>query len=427
MFHIRMPSFEKQRIRHLKQNARNYVSAYDVHKTLLDALLGQITGLPLELGASLLKPLPEERRDCKRTTSIPPQFCPPKELGFYSRSPGQCEFIVDPPSVFSFYSDIPQNNRPRWPERCPKRKEHATIDNGNTPCSCATNDRDWFDCSDMSREAFRQTIDMNTEHYSLRSCGSHDLDQSLELDIHLRKREGLARSRKDLATDNANALKQAHSEAEIQASFDSQPNIIFLEIDSVSLSQSERFFPRTWSLLQEHGIATTPEGSSCPTGWCAGMFNRTSVVGQSSIVNQLAALSGCLDHNDPKEQLKRYKGPATFCPDRGNGETSLGTGANGVRSDHWLFDVAKNLGYVTFFGGKFFALTLLWMQSIFMSHHFSGHITLLNHIALKRSFATRTRHTWCKLSPRLHWMAWISRSTIYFVISRRTASRSRDN
>ena len=69
-------------------------------------------------------------------------------------------------------------------------------------------------------------------------------------------------------------------------------------------------------------------------------FVRT--VGQSSIVNQLAALSGCLDHDDPKEELHHYKnGPQTHCPAGGN--HSFGTDeVSGVKRDHWIFDVAKS-------------------------------------------------------------------------------------
>jgi len=347
VLHVRLPSFRRQGLKILQQNANyKYTTAFDVHETLLDVLLGRPNNNPPTgdnpLGMSLMKPLPDSRNRCGSTKAIPSKFCS-LELDVKD---WQCNFMIDPPSVFSFYSDIPQRNRPRWPDRCPVRRNHETSAEGNaTVCSCATNRRDWFDCANTTRTAFRGGITLDVEHFSLRSCGSHELDQSLELDIHVRKNEQVAESRRTLAAARAKALlARGHSESEIKASLDARPNIVFLEIDSVSLSNSERFFPQTWGLLGKHSILTGGGGVSCPTGWCAGVFNKTSVVGQSSIVNQLAALSGCLDHDDQTEKLEHYKdGPQTHCP--AGGKNSFGIDEkSGVKRDHWIFDVAKNLG-----------------------------------------------------------------------------------
>ncbi|KAL7552327.1 hypothetical protein ACHAWF_015555 [Thalassiosira exigua] len=338
---VRMPSFRAQKVKHLRPNALKFATPYDVHETILDVLLQARSNNPL--GMSLVKLLPESRSACNATKAIPPEFCPRSE------SPsGECTFMIDPPSVFSFYSDIPPSNRPRWPRRCPTRRNH-TLDAAE-PCFCATNSRDWFDCSEISRNDFRAGISSSTEHFSLRSCGKHEMDHTLELEIHVRRDEKLVESRKSLA---AQSMKKAnaHHGADAKASFDAQPNIVFLEIDSVSLSFSERFFPKTWGLLQQHRIVTE-EGvaPSCPTGWCAGAFNKTSVVGQSSVVNQLAALSGCMISDDGHEKLHHYavNGTHSHCPK--GGKFSFGTRN---KEDHWLFDVAKNLGYLTFFGEEF--------------------------------------------------------------------------
>ena len=70
-------------------------------------------------------------------------------------------------------------------------------------------------------------------------------------------------------------------------------------------------------------------------------------------MNQLAALSGCIQYDDKEEELHHYKdGPQTHCPL--SGVNSLGVDKEtGIHHDHWLFDVAKRLGYITFFGEEF--------------------------------------------------------------------------
>ena len=53
---------------------------------------------------------------------------------------------------------------------------------------------------------------------------------------------------------------------------------------------------------------------------------------------------------DESEDLKKY--PKGHCPV--GGKSSLGMDTNThVAYDHWLFDVAERLGYITFFGEEF--------------------------------------------------------------------------
>ena len=351
---LRLPTFQRQTRQILRNNAHKYTTAFDIHKTMLDILLNEEHN---ELkGMSLLKPLPPSRSQCRTTEEIPSQYCPVGNP--FAEKDKQCQFMVDPPSIFSFYADIPRLNRPHWPNGCPMKRSHNELGN-NVDCQCATNTRNWFECSNITREDFRGSVDLQNEHFSLRSCGNHELDKTIELDMHVKKNQAIVNRRAALAKKHAkNTLAGFYSEEAIQASKDAQPNILFLEIDSVSLSASERFFPKTWNLLQKHKIQLDENGTSfCPTGWCAGTFNHTSVVGQNSIVNQLAALSGCLEINDPEEKLTQYsrekegKGPRSFCPI--GGKHSLGMDQNSVKRDHWIFDVAKNLGYITFFGEEF--------------------------------------------------------------------------
>ena len=278
LLYMRMPTFKNNQ---LHKNEQKFTTAYDVHETLIEVLLGgetdkSSTERSNKLGLSLLKPLPESRRKCSTTSSIPSHFCPLVDGG-NEKPAEQCNFMMDPPSIFSFYSDIPQTNRPKWPDHCPVRRNHD-MNGKDIPCLCSTNQRTWFDCSRISRDDVRRGIDYNTEHFSLRSCGhQHDLDHSLELNIHVKKNEQLVRTRTAHAEDTKKLLDGTYDANEVRASFDAQPNIVFLEIDSVSLSFSERHFPKTWSLLHEHKIILNQGDATCPTGWCAGMFNKTSV------------------------------------------------------------------------------------------------------------------------------------------------------
>ena len=127
------------------------------------------------------------------------------------------------------------------------------------------------------------------------------------------------------------------------------PNILFIEIDSLSHKSALRHIPKTISLLQSHRITKDKEKEGtfhCPTGFCAAMFNKTSVVGQNSISNQLAALSGCTDRNLTavnsylRPSLSTKKTFETWCPKSDVNNT-------------WLFEIVKDLGYISFFGEEF--------------------------------------------------------------------------
>lgn len=320
---MKMPTFQKFNV--LTKNADKYTTPFDAHETLSQALLGERG--QTEYGLSLLDPLPAVRNDCTLVSSIPASFCALVAPPNGDREP-QCRFMAEPPSVFSYFADIPLNNRPRWPKACPLAKKRLA---SQSDCLCASDKKDWHRCSSGD--------ETSQDNYSLRSCGQHDLDSSLEVKIHVKREEELAESRRKLAahTENQLGLDSSHS----------QPNILFIEVDSVSLAASERHFRKTWSLLKQYAIGGD---GSCQSEWCAAAFNQTSVVGQSSIVNQLAALSGCLTNADKSENLKKY--PKGHCPI--GGQSSLGiNNKTSVAYDHWLFDVAERLGYITFFGEEF--------------------------------------------------------------------------
>ena len=125
------------------------------------------------------------------------------------------------------------------------------------------------------------------------------------------------------------------------------PNVLFIEIDSLSQSSSLRHLPKTTSFIKSHNIVkSTVKGIRCPSGFCAAMFNKTSIVGQNSVPNQLAALSGCSDHNITG--TKSYKRPNL------NGKSALEAWC--LESDlenPWLFNFVGKLGYARYFGEEF--------------------------------------------------------------------------
>jgi hypothetical protein len=146
----------------------------------------------------------------------------------------------------------------------------------------------------------------------------------------------LRKSRKNLNE----TLLNAHSNA---------PDILFIEVDSVSQMSAERLFPRTQQVLKSLKINVDAKGKPyCPKGLCSATFEKSSIVGRNSIPNQLAALSGCINQNFYNdENLHLYtKGRQgmfdTWCPTK-----------NRTSENPWIFSIARDLGYVTFFGEEF--------------------------------------------------------------------------
>jgi hypothetical protein len=328
----------------LKKNQFLYTTPFDVHETILDvsALNHEYAGI---IGNSLLKALPKTRESCKSTPGIPKKFCDlfqGQERKFSKiavtavKKPvkeKQCSLMHEPPSVNSFYADIPRENRPSWP-KCTKEKiSHVT----GAECRCATSglkDTSWQPCNSEQREKNLLENDLN-----MMTCWSHKhLRQTMEININIKTDKELA--------DNYKAKKaQIHNST---AEIEEMPNILFLEIDSVSHSAALRHLPKTISIIRSHQIISSVEkGPHCPSGFCAAMFNKTSILGQNSIPNQLAALSGCSKskmpgiHSYERKPINTH--PHVFhthCPE-------------GDIENPWLFDIAEKLGYVTFFGEEF--------------------------------------------------------------------------
>jgi len=359
----------------LRENSKLWTTPFDVHETIMNVMLQREThSRSSYVGTSLIKKLPKSREMCTKTPGIPHRFCSVLSLDNFALK--QCTFMREPPSVLSFYADIPRKNRPSWPN-CERkgRRPKVSVDE----CQVATTCENEVDCmrnEELLRLAKGHKPPLE-DPFSLKVCPvltSLDFDKQSRIKINAKtklverhkEKESLSERKASEPTDPLDfdtqlrikintklELIQRHNEKvsllkRTAGKPSKMPNILFMEIDSLSESAAKRHIPKTLSVLRNHQIVRNEQNKAhCPTGFCSAMFNKTSVVGQNSIPNQLAALSGCADREIEGENFylrpslqpskKRFE---TWCPKKD------------VDSP-WLFDIVQELGYVTFFGEEF--------------------------------------------------------------------------
>jgi hypothetical protein len=323
----------------LQQNKAMWVTPFDVHETILDVTLQQRRND--HTGSSLLQPLPDHRKMCNETPGIPEHFCSmltPKING-----EKMCTFMSEPPSVHSFYADILRENRPSWPT-CTREK---IVDNETENCLCATNKPGnqgdyWIPCNSTRFEnEIKTRWNKTAEPLRMKTCKIKDSSEStMEVNINIRlNKKILERTR----------FKHRQRQSRANNELNKLPNILFIEIDSLSQSAASRHLPQTISVLKSYQMMKTKEqGIHCPKGFCAAIFNKTSIMGQNSIPNQLAALSGCTDQKLPDVVSYKRKPVKSGLPE----ELQLWCPHNGTESP-WLYNRLGKLGYVTFFGEEF--------------------------------------------------------------------------
>ena len=322
----------------LKRNVDSWVTPFDVHQTVKDLILRKKTSSSNEIGTSLLSNLGHSRRYCNQAAGVPERFCAilqPK-LDENRLVHKTCTFLQEPPSALSFYADIPRNNRPSWP-LC---KKEVMSKSNHTECYCATI------CQKKKGSCLQKCDSLIPKKVlkhpiSFRACRSIKKPYHTEFDISIN-----IKTEKNLETRH---IGKKSKWTDQQEDLEIMPNILFVEIDSLSHKAALRHMPKTLSLLQSHKMMKHNEKGGkiyCPSGFCAAMFNKTSIVGQQSIPNQLAALSGCTDRNLTgvdsylRPPLLHKKIFETWCPKSDLNNT-------------WLFDIVKDLGYVSFFGEEF--------------------------------------------------------------------------
>lgn len=272
-----------------------------------------------------------------------------------SSLPGVCTRLPLPPSILSFYSDIPKHRRPQWPQ-CSSLT--TNLNNGMLQilfryvrgrvrtCTCATNDDDWHLCKSYVRG--NDNVANYVSDVVMESCGKSDTD--ITIDIRIQRNETLVRRFRDrrrklvefalgnrsatnITTridDPGEALNYMHlsrenlehtlkreasttaalerssadmvpvqsletTQAERMSARSTLPSILFIEVDSVSKAHAERHFPRTNELLQKYALRLKGESYECgdDESFCAATFSEASIVGVNSIPNQIAELSGC--------------------------------------------------------------------------------------------------------------------------------------
>jgi len=217
-------------------------------------------------------------------------------------------------------------------------------------CQCATNLVSWIKCD---RHHWNNAKDNNKkEHYILVDCPG----QPIHLEIKVAHDKDLVR--RSIIKREKSALTHLN-----------KINIMFLELDSVSLEYADRHFPKTRELLKRYRIKPNDKMEyECIDGICSAEFPHTSLVGANSIPNQVAALGGCITStfqelcgfvnpeiglicNDTDmmhygfrlERIRRSASMAYWCPNRDLEITKT----------PWLFGVSDLKGYINCFGEEF--------------------------------------------------------------------------
>ena len=259
----------------MKENAKRWTTPFDVYRTLTT-----ITNAGKEIGfkgngLSLLRTLPSSRSECWSTAQIPDKYC----LSYVADEKGECELPPRPPSILSFFADIPRSKRPRPGIGCLNLAPTNTkVPKTQARCQCATSHRDWHNCTEFPWIAQSENASLDVEYFAMFKCDEKQMQLKTRV---LPQKEMLARF--DHATkERTKATKRP-------------PNILFLEIDSVSKAYAERHFPETIALIEKHRRQRSgKKGAKCFGGLCAAEFKKFAVVGPNSIANQVPALSGCL-------------------------------------------------------------------------------------------------------------------------------------
>ena len=335
----------------LRSNARLWVSPFDVYLTLRHVLLDDV-GHPSQSSSSLLLPLGTERQTCHGTKAIPKRYCDLFDNTTQTNSSSDSLAEMDsPPSMLSFFADIPRTQKYQKQE-CGASKSPPDLFEKSIPsdCLCSTSHRDWHSCEGRYPWDDRSSSYPH-EFAALVDCPRRDL----HFDLRLVKDE------KILSRLNRTKTKTKTTGR--------KPNILFIEIDSVSVAHADRHFHRTRELLGRYRIHKNAENTfRCASGLCAVEFSRFSLTGPNSITNQVSAWSGCITTpatemcerdrnsgicNDPTKLeygLRHYK---TFGLVSSWCHVDTNADAGSPSKSPLIFDVARDAGYVTLFGEEF--------------------------------------------------------------------------
>jgi hypothetical protein len=347
LLHLKMPNIESREM--VQANRDRLVSQDDLMATLQVVISGEEKGSGP--GQSLTSLLPDERNACSVLEENKSPVCDSSDMEKSKYLEKTLSVLLQPPpSVLSFYADIPRNSRKHLDvitrTEIPAR---AKVIEG---CMCASNVGQWFPCSKHPWATVGP--DDYKEVFMLVDCPG----KATHLEIRV--------------TENF-ATKTHMDKALPRGLVRMQPNVMFLEIDSVSGSYADRHLPKTREFLQKYRVRSSGDGEyQCYDGLCSADFTeRVTLAGASSIPNQVASLSGCLSSdfthlcglnetllantqycNDPLEphfglQIQRIRFAARqvyWCPPQPDVRQ---------RSTPWIYGITHSLGYVNYFGEEF--------------------------------------------------------------------------
>lgn len=355
MLHVHLPknmeNFDSA-VHALQNNRDKWTTPFDVYETLSDALLSETrfdsSWRQQSKGTTLLRRLEDDRQKCNTTKGIPLYICDILEL---NQSSSAFTMMPNPPSVMSFYADIPHwNKKMPQTDACKSNNSEAYLFSENVSCVCATNVRPWHNCT--AHPWKNSTTSLEGETFSMIDCGSERLYQvQVNADSRILSRPEIIRAK---ASGAATA----------------RPNILFLELDSVSQAYADRHFPRTRELLDSMRLRRRGKDESYLCGknntLCSVEFPKFSVTGASSIPNQVAVLSGCVVTTGPElcDDLQLDHMNRTICNNKEHPVYGMqlvnrhNVSVTFCRVDEkgrspWLFDIAKAAGYVTLFAEEF--------------------------------------------------------------------------
>ena len=352
MLHAHLPKSHASSFTHMEQNKDAWVTPLDAYQTILEVLLEPGNELLLTRqsngeGTSLLQPLPSNRKNCKTTPEIPANICDLLNGNF-----SESAMTPFPPSVLSFYSDIPAANKHTL-SICDQERSDKVFKNLTGQCLCATDKRPWHRC--LGHPWTKTSNKTLAETFALIDCKE---ERSFEIQV-----------RRDPAITNRPEVAAVQREERITGL--TRPNILILELDSVSRAYADRHFPRTREVLESMRLRrskTDPSGFTCNTNetLCAAEFTAFSVVGPASIPNQVATFGGCMITTGPErcQSFEKDSLNRTICTDRAHAALGMERVSQHRTSDTfcptqkdrkspWIFDIAKTNGYVTLFAEEF--------------------------------------------------------------------------
>jgi hypothetical protein len=285
----------------LRANKDLWTSPLDAYATFRHVLFKEAIGARSDQrlnaeGLSLLNPLPDERQECRGSRVTPQYLCDILD----QKRPNDDQDndtteMVSPASMLSYYADIPRSQK-ETREMCPQGNPLSGAELHDrtfvSTCKCATSHRGWYDCLHHPWKENSKAVEFSHEYFAFVDCPNRTLsfETRVERDPSLVRRSQQQRSKENGGLP---------------------PNILFIEVDSVSVAYADRHLPQTREFLSEHRIEENDQGKLvCKSGICAvDLSNRFTVTGPNSISNQVSTLVGLL-----LDRLMLHDDLTTFSP-----------------------------------------------------------------------------------------------------------------